>query len=84
MLEEVFNESLNIYWINEALTNLGVGLVPLVKSPPVSEGLFNFVLLWALMFAPVIFTDGPSQKVKNKVGRGVCMGPGGAAGALTG
>jgi ABC-type glycerol-3-phosphate transport system permease component len=33
----------------------------------VSEALFNFVLAWALLFLPVIATDGPSQKIQNKV-----------------
>jgi hypothetical protein len=67
VFQEIFDESLNLWWINEVLTNLNLSFIPLVKSPPVSEALFNFVLAWAFMFMPAIFTDGPSQKIKNKV-----------------
>jgi hypothetical protein len=62
-------ESINIWWINDALRS--IGLSPLVSTPcnPVSEAVFNFVLAWAGMFLPVLLTDGASQKVEKKVRR---------------
>eukprot|EP00775_Hariotina_reticulata_P009058 gene9058-9229_t len=59
-------ESINIWWINDLLTSAHLSFIQHVPSPPVSEALFNFVLAWALLFLPVIITDGPSQKVQNK------------------
>lgn len=61
-------ESINIWWINEALANLGLSPIPVGPCNPVSEAVFNFVLAWAGLFLPVILTDGPSQKVEKKVG----------------
>jgi hypothetical protein len=68
-------ESINIWWINDALRS--IGLSPLVSTPcnPVSEAVFNFVLAWAGMFLPVLLTDGASQKVEKKV-RGLAIVPG--------
>ncbi len=67
VLQEIFQESINIWWINDALTALNLSFIPHMPSPPVSEAVFNFVLAWALMFLPVILTDGPSNKVEKKV-----------------
>lgn len=64
-------ESINIWWINEALANLGLSPIPVGPCNPVSEAVFNFVLAWAGLFLPVILTDGPSQKVEKKVGAAV-------------
>lgn len=65
---EVLQESINIFWINDALSTLNLSFIPKIASPPVSEGVFNFVLAWAAMFLPAMLTDAPSQKVKRKVG----------------
>lgn len=68
MISWCLQESINIWWINEALSNLGLSPIPNSPCNPVSEAVFNFVLAWAGMFLPVILTDGPSQKVEKKVG----------------
>jgi hypothetical protein len=63
----LLQESINLWWINDALTALNLSFIPNVPCPPVSEAVFNFVLGWCLMFLPVMLTDGPSQKVEKKV-----------------
>ena len=70
-ITSLLQESINIFWINEALVGLGLSPIPSTPCNPVSEAVFNFVLAWAGMFLPVILTDGPSQKVEKKVG-GCC------------
>lgn len=60
-------ESINIWWINEALGNLGLSPITSTPCNPVSEAVFNFVLAWAALFLPVLLTDGQAQKVNNKV-----------------
>jgi hypothetical protein len=66
-LQPSLQESINLWWINDALTSLNLSFIPNVPSPPVSEAVFNFVLGWCLMFLPVMLTDGPSEKVDKKV-----------------
>ncbi|WIA22631.1 hypothetical protein OEZ86_009610 [Tetradesmus obliquus] len=66
VFEEILQESINLWWINDSLTALGLSFIPNVPCPPVSEAVFNFVLGWCLMFLPVMLTDGPSQKVEKK------------------
>jgi len=65
VLEEVLHESLNFFYVNIGLDALGVKLVPCVAEHPVSEGIFNFVSAWGMMFLPVMLTDKKSQKVGN-------------------
>lgn len=60
-------ESINLWWINEALGSLGLSPLPTTPSNPISEAVFNFVIAWAALFLPAILTDGPSQKVERKV-----------------
>ncbi|KAI8473351.1 MAG: hypothetical protein J3K34DRAFT_519018 [Monoraphidium minutum] len=66
VLAEVFDESVNIFWINETLRNLNLSPIPVVPHHPVSEAVFNFVIAWAVMFIPVILSDAASKKVSNK------------------
>jgi hypothetical protein len=72
LLNPQTQESINIWWINDAL--VAAGLSPFHSTPchPVSEATFNFVLAWAALFLPVLLTDGPSQKVQNKVRAARC------------
>ncbi len=67
VFDELLQESLNLWWINDALTAAGIGIVHTRPCHPVSEALFNFVVAWAMLLVPVMLTDGAAQKVKNKV-----------------
>ena len=46
---------------------LGLNPVPCVAEHPVSEGIFNFVNAWSLMFWPVMLADPRGTRVKNKL-----------------
>ncbi len=65
-LLEVFNLSLNFFYVNIGLDAVGLTPVPSVASNPVYEALFNFINAWSLMSLPVILSDGRSSKVANK------------------
>ncbi|XP_050373512.1 uncharacterized protein LOC126791149 isoform X1 [Argentina anserina] len=50
-----------------ASTQLGVVGINVIDAPvlhPMSEGLFNFVIGWTFMFAPLLFTDGKRDRYK--------------------
>ncbi|GBF87696.1 polyketide cyclase [Raphidocelis subcapitata] len=66
VLAEAFDESVNIFWINELLSNLHLSPIPVVPHHPVSEAIFNFVIAWSVMFVPVIWTDAAAKKISNK------------------
>lgn len=63
VLQEVLYESLNFFYINIGLTQLGLTPVPSVACPPVSEAVFNFVNAWSLMALPLILSDGRCRKL---------------------
>ncbi|KAL6744874.1 hypothetical protein V8C86DRAFT_3126050 [Haematococcus lacustris] len=65
VLQEVMNESLNFFYVNILLDQLGITLVPSVPSHPVSEGLFNAVAAWGLLFLPLMLTEQRCRKVGN-------------------
>ncbi|XP_021691721.2 uncharacterized protein LOC110673044 isoform X2 [Hevea brasiliensis] len=49
--------SLNFFFILPLMNSVGIHLVDAPVLHPVSEGLFNFVIGWTFMFAPLLFTD---------------------------
>ncbi|XP_023538820.1 uncharacterized protein LOC111799629 [Cucurbita pepo subsp. pepo] len=49
--------SLNFFFILPAMNSVGIRLIDAPVLHPMSEGLFNFVIAWTLMFAPLLFTD---------------------------
>ena len=54
---------------SEALRGLHLSPIPSVAHHPVSEAVFNFVVAWATMFAPVILSDAAAAaKVKGRPG----------------
>jgi ketosteroid isomerase-like protein len=65
-LQQVLNLSLNYFYVNIALNDLGLSFVPSVPDHPVYEGLFNFINAWSLMFVPVILSDQRSAGMKFK------------------
>jgi hypothetical protein len=64
VLLETLHESVNLLWIAEALSKLGLPmLVPVVPSHPVSEATFNFAVTWAALFVPLMFSDARGKRV---------------------
>uniref|UniRef100_A0A7S3VQV0 SnoaL-like domain-containing protein n=1 Tax=Dunaliella tertiolecta TaxID=3047 RepID=A0A7S3VQV0_DUNTE len=68
VLQEVFHESLNFFYVNIGLNAAGLSLIPDFPENPVSEALFNFIAAWGVLFLPVILTEKKSAKVQNKWG----------------
>lgn len=66
ILQSVFNESLNFFYVNIALNAAGLSPVPCIAEHPVSEALFNFVNAWSLMMLPAMVMDKQGEKVENK------------------
>ncbi|KAM2887320.1 hypothetical protein FF1_011206 [Malus domestica] len=56
--------SLNFFFILPFLNSVGVGLIDAPVLHPMSEGLFNFVIGWTFMFAPLLFTDRRRDRYK--------------------
>ncbi|KAG0613013.1 hypothetical protein M758_6G069700 [Ceratodon purpureus] len=53
----VLNLSFNFFYVLPLANILGFHLLEAAVVHPADEALFNFVLGWALLFAPLIFTD---------------------------
>ncbi|KAL2546494.1 hypothetical protein Fot_15727 [Forsythia ovata] len=49
--------SLNFFLILPLINSVGIHLMEAPVLHPMSEGLFNFVIGWTFMFAPLLFTD---------------------------
>ncbi|CAA2974046.1 hypothetical protein CDL12_21493 [Olea europaea subsp. europaea] len=49
--------SLNFFLILPLINSVGIHLMEAPVIHPMSEGLFNFVIGWTFMFAPLLFTD---------------------------
>lgn len=49
--------SLNFFFVLPVLNYAGIHVIEAPVLHPVSEGLFNFVIAWTLLFAPLLFTD---------------------------
>ncbi|KAL3654389.1 hypothetical protein CASFOL_004070 [Castilleja foliolosa] len=61
--------SLNFFFILP-LSNSGIVGFHLIEAPvlhPMSEGLFNFVIGWTLMFAPLLYTDRRRDRFKGSL-----------------
>ena len=57
VLREVFDESLNFFYVNPILHALHLSPLPDPARPPPSEALFNFVNAWSALFLPVMLAD---------------------------
>ncbi|KAI7845310.1 hypothetical protein COHA_001152 [Chlorella ohadii] len=64
--QAVLNESFNFFYVNIGLAELGLNPVPCVAEHPVSEGLFNAVNAWSLMWLPVMLADPLGRRVPNR------------------
>ncbi|CAI9276092.1 unnamed protein product [Lactuca saligna] len=59
--------SLNFFFILPLMNSVGIRLIDAPVLHPMSEGLFNFVIGWTLMFAPLLFTDLKRDRYKGSL-----------------
>lgn len=59
--------SLNFFFILPLMNFVGIRLIEAPVLHPMSEGLFNFVIGWTLMFAPLLFTDRKRDRYKGSL-----------------
>ncbi|KAJ8760763.1 hypothetical protein K2173_018776 [Erythroxylum novogranatense] len=63
-LNSLLSLSLNFFFILPFSNSVGIHLLEAPVLHPVSEGLFNFVIGWTFMFAPMLFTDCKRDRYK--------------------
>lgn len=56
-VKDLVGLSLNFFFILPLLNSVGIHVIEAPVLHPMSEGLFNFVIAWTLLFAPLLFTD---------------------------
>eukprot|EP00262_Sarcandra_glabra_P020590 TRINITY_DN8271_c0_g2_i4.p1 TRINITY_DN8271_c0_g2~~TRINITY_DN8271_c0_g2_i4.p1 ORF type:complete len:122 (-),score=13.38 TRINITY_DN8271_c0_g2_i4:100-465(-) len=56
-VNDLVDLSLNFFFILPLVNGVGIRVIDAPVLHPVAEGLFNFVIGWTFMFAPLIFTD---------------------------
>ncbi|XP_020207762.1 uncharacterized protein LOC109792740 [Cajanus cajan] len=59
--------SLNFFFILPFMNFVGIHLIDAAVLHPMSEGLFNFVIGWTFMFAPLLFTDRKKDRYKGSL-----------------
>uniref|UniRef100_A0ACD5UBH1 Uncharacterized protein n=1 Tax=Avena sativa TaxID=4498 RepID=A0ACD5UBH1_AVESA len=59
--------SLNFFFILPLINSAGVHLLESPVIHPMAEGLFNFVIAWTLLFAPLLFTDARRDRYKGSL-----------------
>ncbi|KAG7942780.1 hypothetical protein I3843_15G004600 [Carya illinoinensis] len=59
--------SLNFFLILPLANSVGIHIIDAPVLHPVSEGLFNFVIGWTFMFAPLLFTDRKRDRYKGSL-----------------
>ncbi|CAJ1932315.1 unnamed protein product [Sphenostylis stenocarpa] len=59
--------SLNFFFILPFMNFVGIHLIDAPVLHPMSEGLFNFVIGWTFMFAPLLYTDRKNDRYKGSL-----------------
>ncbi|XVF03420.1 hypothetical protein REPUB_Repub04eG0259900 [Reevesia pubescens] len=66
-INDLIGLSLNFFFILPFTNAVGIRLIDAPVLHPMSEGLFNFVIGWTLMFAPLLFTDCKRDRYKGSL-----------------
>ncbi|CAL5031632.1 unnamed protein product [Urochloa decumbens] len=66
-ISDLIGLSLNFFFILPLLNSAGVHLLESPVLHPMAEGLFNFVIAWTLMFAPLLYTDFRRDRFKGSL-----------------
>ena len=67
-LERILHESFNFFYVNMALSEMHLSVVPNIAEHPVDEGIFNLISAWSLMWWPLWMADPKGTSVDNKLG----------------
>ncbi|KAI3978730.1 hypothetical protein MKX01_015905 [Papaver californicum] len=59
--------SLNFFFVLPLINSIGIHVLESPVIHPTEEGLFNFVIGWTLMFAPLLFTDRKRNRFKGSL-----------------
>ncbi|CAM9001985.1 unnamed protein product [Rhodiola kirilowii] len=66
-INDLLGLSLNFFFILPLLNAVGIHLVEAPILHPMAEGLFNFVIGWTFMFAPLLYTDIKRDRYKGSL-----------------
>ncbi|XP_078433395.1 uncharacterized protein LOC144704743 [Wolffia australiana] len=66
-VSELIGLSLNFFFVLPIMNLAGINVLESPVIHPMAEGLFNFVLGWTLMFAPLLFTDNRKDRFKGSL-----------------
>jgi len=66
-ISDLIGLSLNFFFILPLLNSAGVHLMESPVLHPMAEGLFNIVIAWTLLFAPLLFTDSRRDRYKGSL-----------------
>ncbi|OMO90243.1 hypothetical protein CCACVL1_07442 [Corchorus capsularis] len=66
-INDLIGLSLNFFFILPFMNAVGIRLIDAPVLHPMSEGLFNFVIGWTLMFAPLLYTDFKRDRYKGSL-----------------
>lgn len=66
-VSDLLGLSLNFFFILPFLNAVGIHLVESPVLHPMSEGLFNFVIGWTFVFAPLLYTDIRRDRYKGSI-----------------
>lgn len=74
ILETIFHESVNFFYVNIFFNWAGVALIPPFPEHPVSEAVFNIVNAWSMMWLPIMLTDRKGHTVGESTKWGLWIG----------
>ncbi|WOL08824.1 hypothetical protein Cni_G17577 [Canna indica] len=66
-INDLVGLSLNFFFILPLMNAVGIHILEAPVLHPVAEGLFNFVIGWTLLFAPLLFTDSRRDRYKGSL-----------------
>ncbi|KAI4339445.1 hypothetical protein MLD38_024389 [Melastoma candidum] len=66
-IDSLLGLSLNFFFILPLMNSVGIRLIDAPVLHPMAEGLFNFVIGWTFMFAPLLFTDAKKDRYRGSL-----------------
>ncbi|KAJ0987200.1 hypothetical protein J5N97_005556 [Dioscorea zingiberensis] len=66
-INDLVGLSLNFFFVLPLLNSAGIHVIEAPVLHPVAEGLFNFVIGWTFLFAPLLFTDAQRDRYKGSL-----------------
>lgn len=66
-IHDLVGLSLNFFFVLPLLNSVGIHVIEAPVLHPMSEGLFNFVIAWTLLYAPLLFTDCRRDRFKGSL-----------------